>query len=793
MRILIVGGGGREHALAWKTLQSPLCTQLYVAPGNAGTPGVTVAIEATNVESLVDFAVTEQIDLVIVGPESALELGLADAMWAKGIKTFGPSQLAARIESSKAFARDIAAELAIPSPIYNTFTDEADALTWWGGFNRPVVVKKSALAAGKGVIVPTDAIATEQAIHDLLADGGEIVLEERLDGPECSLLVLTDGTTALPLPMVQDHKRIGEGDIGLNTGGMGAFAPAVVPFAAEELTRTFVQPVIDHFRMLGTPYIGVLYAGLMLTPEGPKLIEFNCRFGDPEAQAIMPLLRSDLVELALACCDSTLHAHTIEICDGSACAVVAATAGYPSAPVLGSPITFPLTVPSDVLIFHAGTSADHDGSIRTSGGRVLAVTGLGPDLGAARDAAYATLDRIDFDGKHVRTDIGWRAIGAGLSTYAAAGVDIDEGNRAVSMLKVAVERTHTPAVLAGIGAFGGTLDVSALKAYDAPVLVASTDGVGTKVELAARAGRPWVSGTDIVNHCIDDVLVQNARPLFFLDYIAASSLDSNLVAAVVTGMAEACEAAGCVLLGGETAEMPGVYMPGAFDVAGTLVGVAERADLLPRPDIGVGDILLGLSSSGPHTNGYSLLRKLFQWIPLEAQPAPLDRPLVDALLQPHRSYLPLLDDVLKSGKVKALAHITGGGLIENVPRVLPPATSAEIWLGSWPVPPLFQLVTELTPKMSTEERHRSLNMGIGMVVVVAPEDLAEVQSAIPETSWRIGVVTVGNRHVNLVTSTTPVPASQHSPGTSQHSASASQHSASASGVSPTWAGNERPA
>ena len=755
MRILVVGGGGREHALAWKALQSPLCTQLYVAPGNAGTPGVTVSIQATEVDRLVDFAVAEQIDLVIVGPESALELGLADAMTAKGVKTFGPSQLAARIESSKAFARDLAAELGIPSPIYNTFTDEADALRWWGGFNRPVVVKKSALAGGKGVIVPVNALETEQAIHDLLADGGEIVLEERLDGPECSLMVITDGTTALALPMAQDHKRIGEGDTGPNTGGMGAFAPAVVAFSGDDLTRTFVQPVIDHFSMLGTPYVGVLYAGLMLTSDGPKLIEFNCRFGDPEAQVIMPLLRSDLVELALACCDGTLHSLSIETCEGSACTVVAAAPGYPSAPVLGSPITLPVVVPSDALIFHAGTESDHDGSLRTSGGRVLAVTGLGPDLGAARDAAYATLDRIEFHGMHVRRDIGWRSVGVELSTYAAAGVDIEEGNLAVSMLKESVERTHSPAVLGGIGAFGGTLDVSSLKDYDAPVLVASTDGVGTKVELAARTGRTQVCGMDIVNHCIDDVLVQNAKPLFFLDYIAASTLDSALVASVVGGMAEACEAAGCVLLGGETAEMPGVYMPGAFDVAGTLVGVAERADLLPTPDIAVGDILLGLSSSGPHTNGYSLLRKLFQWIPLDAQPAPLDRPLVDALMQPHRSYLPVLADVLASGKVKALAHITGGGLIENVPRVLPPETSAEIRLGSWPMPPLFQLVTELTPNMSVDERHRSLNMGIGMVVVVSPDNLADVQAAIPETSWQIGVVTVGNRHVNLVDSPTP--------------------------------------
>jgi phosphoribosylamine--glycine ligase/phosphoribosylaminoimidazole synthetase len=750
MNILIVGGGGREHALAWKVQQSPLCTSLFVAPGNAGTPGTAVAIDATNVDALVDFAASEQIDLVIIGPESALELGLADALGAKGIRAFGPSQAAAMIETSKVFGRHVAATLGLPSPIFATFTDTGSALAWARSFGRPIVVKQSALAAGKGVVVPADAAAAERAIIDLLAPGGEIVLEERLDGPECSLLVMTDGITARPLPLVQDHKRIGVGDTGPNTGGMGAFAPAVVPYGADELTRTFVQPVIDHFRAKGTPYVGVLYAGLMLTATGPKLIEFNCRFGDPEAQAIMPLLDSDLVELTMACCDGTLDDQSVDISAGAACAVVVAAPGYPAAPTVGSEILFPATASDDAIVFHAGTVADAAGTIRTAGGRVLCVTGRGADLGRARAAAYRTISQISFDGMHVRGDIGWRSIGAGLATYAAAGVNIEEGNRAVSMLKASVERTHTPSVLGGIGAFGGAIDVSSLKQFDCPVLVASTDGVGTKVELAARAGRPEVSGIDIVNHCIDDVLVQNARPLFFLDYIAAASLDATLVAAVVGGMATACEAAGCVLLGGETAEMPGVYEPGAFDVAGTLVGVAERGELLPTATVAVGDVLIGLASSGPHTNGYSLLRKLFAWLPLDAQPAPLDRPLVDALLEPHRSYLAALDAALRSGRVKALAHITGGGLIENVPRVLPPGTSAQIRLGSWPVPPLFRLVTELTPNMTVAERHRSLNMGIGMVVVAAPADVAAIQAMIPEPSWIIGALIAGDKHVELL-------------------------------------------
>jgi phosphoribosylaminoimidazole synthetase len=285
------------------------------------------------------------------------------------------------------------------------------------------------------------------------------------------------------------------------------------------------------------------------------------------------------------------------------------------------------------------------------------------------------------------------------------------------------------------------------------VLVASTDGVGTKVELAARLGKVRGVGADIVNHCIDDVLVQAARPLFFLDYIAAGRLDADLVAEVVTGMAEACEAAGCALLGGETAEMPGVYAEGAFDIAGTLIGYADRGGLLPRDDIAPGDALIGVASSGPHTNGYSFLRKLFDWVPMDATPPGFDRPLGDALLEPHRSYLHVLGPAIDSGRVKGLAHITGGGLPENLPRVLPEGVDAEIELGSWPRSPLFQLIAELATGVEAHELHRMLNMGIGMVLVVDEDDVDEVQAMIAEPTWLVGRLVngePGQRRVHLV-------------------------------------------
>ena len=709
MRVLVIGSGGRESAIAWACLRH----------GHEVTITPRLAPDATA-------------DLVIVGPETALADGIADECKRRRIPCFGPTASLARLESSKGYARELATELRLPSPRHLATSSVDEAMAWWHALGAAVVVKQDGLAAGKGVIVPASDEQTAEAITSLIACG-PIVLEERLTGPECSLMAVCDGKVALPLPIAQDHKRVGEADTGPNTGGMGAYAPAPTGYDSATLTATFIQPVIDYLAAAGTPYVGVLYAGLMLTGDGPRLIEFNCRFGDPEAQAVLPLIESDLAALALACCNGALAESSPTIRNGATCTVVAAAPGYPSQPIVGQTITGLEEHSDDAVVFLAGT----DGSVVT-GGRVLAVTGVGDTLAAARDSAYRRLSTIHFDGMHIRGDIGWRAAGAMLTSYAATGVDIDEGTRAVNQMKRAVERTHGPAVLRGVGSFGGAFSGKAIKAMDEPVLVASTDGVGTKVELAARLGRYRGVGADIVNHCIDDVLVQGARPLFFLDYIASSKIDAEQVAEVVTGMAEACEAAGCALLGGETAEMPGVYAPGAFDIAGTLVGIVEQRDMLPRGELDAGDVLIGVASNGPHTNGYSLLRKIFEWLPMDSTPPGFDRPLGETLLVPHRNYLDVLSPVLAAGRVKALAHITGGGLPENLPRVLPDDCDAVIQLGSWPVPPLFQLVKEVATQLDTHELYRTLNMGVGMVIVCAAADADAVQALIDEPTWVIG-------------------------------------------------------
>lgn len=332
------------------------------------------------------------------------------------------------------------------------------------------------------------------------------------------------------------------------------------------------------------------------------------------------------------------------------------------------------------------------------------------------------------------------------NSYASSGVDIDAGNRAVELMKDSVKATYNESVLAGIGSFGGLFDASTLKQMDNPVLVASTDGVGTKVKLAASVGRYRGIGQDIVNHCINDILVQGARPLFFMDYFATSKLNPEQTADVVTGIAEACKESGIALLGGETAEMPGVYRDGEFDVAGTIVGVLERSRLLPRPSLLAGDLILGLPSSGPHTNGYSLIRKVFEGADLESVHPELGCSLADALLAPHRSYFNDLYSFLPH--IKALAHITGGGFIENIPRVLPENLNAVIQLNSWQIPPLWKLIQE-KGNISTEEMYRVFNMGIGMVAIVDKSIAVDLQSGMSEPTFIIGELIDGEQKVIL--------------------------------------------
>jgi phosphoribosylamine--glycine ligase (EC 6.3.4.13) len=423
MKILVIGNGGREHALAWKAAQSPLAETVFVAPGNAGTalePALqNVAISATDVPALLAFAQKEKIDLTIVGPEAPLVIGVVDAFRAAGLKIFGPTQAAAQLEGSKAFTKDFLARQQIPTAEYQNFTEVEPALAYLREKGAPIVIKADGLAAGKGVIVAMELAEAEAAVQDMLAGnafgdaGHRIVIEEFLDGEEASFIVMVDGDNVLPMATSQDHKRVGDGDTGPNTGGMGAYSPA--PVVTDEIHQRvmdqIIWPTVNGMKAEGNTYTGFLYAGLMIDKAGqPKVIEFNCRFGDPETQPIMLRLQSDLVELCLAAVDGKLDKQTSQWDPRPSLGVVLAAGGYPADYNIGDQIHgLPLEEVPDGKVFHAGTTMKDD-VVVTNGGRVLCVTALGEDVAAAQKNAYALAKHISWEGSFCRKDIGYRAI-----------------------------------------------------------------------------------------------------------------------------------------------------------------------------------------------------------------------------------------------------------------------------------------------------------------------------------------------------------------------------------------------
>jgi phosphoribosylamine--glycine ligase len=425
MRILVVGSGGREHALCWAIAASPLCDALFCAPGNPGiaAEATNVAIAATDIPGIVAFCKAEKIDFVVVGPEQPLVAGLVDQLEESGVAAFGPSAAAAALEGSKGFTKDFCARHAIPTAAYGRFTDAAAAKAYVAGQRLPIVVKADGLAAGKGVTIAQSLAEANAAIDEAMVGqrfgsaGTELVIEEFLAGEEASFFAIVDGKFALPLASAQDHKQVGDGDTGPNTGGMGAYSPApcVTPAIAETVMATMIRPTVAGMAAEGRPFKGILYAGLMLTAEGPKLIEYNTRFGDPECQVLMLRLKSDILPALLASRDGTLRNLDLRWRDDTALCVVLAAKGYPGEPLRGTEIKGLDTATAGdetVQIFHAGTRAEH-GRILADGGRVLGVAAIGEDAATAQRKAYETVDRIDWPEGFCRRDIGWRAIKRG--------------------------------------------------------------------------------------------------------------------------------------------------------------------------------------------------------------------------------------------------------------------------------------------------------------------------------------------------------------------------------------------
>ncbi len=420
MNVLVIGGGGREHALCWKLAQSPRLGKLYCAPGNAGIAQVAecIGLNPSDHAAVIDFCRTNDIGLVVIGPEQPLVEGLADTLRDAGIKTFGPSAAAAQLEGSKGFTKDLCHAHGIPTAGYARFERADAARDYLATHPLPVVIKADGLAAGKGVVIAETRAEAEAAI-DMMFGGGlggagtSVVIEEFMTGEEASFFAFVDGEVAVPLVGAQDHKRVGDGDVGPNTGGMGAYSPAPVltPELQARVMREIIEPTARAMVAAGTPFSGVLYAGLMLTAEGPKLIEYNARFGDPECQVLMMRLKSDLLDALLAVSSGELGALSLEWHDATALTVVMAAEGYPGTPKKGTEIRgVGAAEATGAIVFHAGTVRDAGGRLLANGGRVLAVTALGESVTEAQRRAYAAVDGIDWPGGFCRRDIGWRAV-----------------------------------------------------------------------------------------------------------------------------------------------------------------------------------------------------------------------------------------------------------------------------------------------------------------------------------------------------------------------------------------------
>lgn len=419
MKIVVVGRGGREHAIVWKLSQSPKVTKLYCAPGNGGIAELAecVPIEEHDFEGISRFALENQIDFVFVGPDDPLAAGIIDHLQARGVTAYGPNRAAAAIEGSKVFMKELLRKYGIPTAAYESFNQYEEALAYLRTQGAPIVVKASGLAAGKGVTVAHTLEQAEQALKDIMLDkvfgesGSEVVIEEFMQGQEMSLLAFVDGTTVRLMPPSQDHKPVFDNDLGPNTGGMGTYSPLphIAQAVVDEAVRTIVRPTAEAMVQEGRPFRGILYAGLMLTAQGPKTVEFNARFGDPETQVLLPRLESDLVDIVLASLNGTLADVDIRWNEEAAVCVIMASEGYPAAYKKGIPIEGLKDV-KDALVFHAGTAVQPDGTLITNGGRVLGVVGRGSDLAEARVKAYDAAERIRFEGKHYRSDIAMKAL-----------------------------------------------------------------------------------------------------------------------------------------------------------------------------------------------------------------------------------------------------------------------------------------------------------------------------------------------------------------------------------------------
>ena len=738
-RILIIGSGGREHAIGLKLVNTS--SLFYYGPHN--NPGLSSIArfvglgKVTDISKILTLAKAFKIDMVVIGPEAGLQSGLANILQQNGMDVIGPRKEVAKIETSKGFARQLLDEYSLGdySPIYKIFKPGDQSYpTFITLLKNECVIKADGLHGGKGVKVFGEHLHTFQdavnyckEIHNANED---IVIEEKLYGQEFSLQSFCDGTHIKHTIPVQDFKRVYDMDKGPNTGSMGSITGAQnkLHFLSNEYIKICEKinesVMIALCNKTGIPYIGILYGSFMLTDNNQiKIIEFNARFGDPECINILNLMQNSLLDIFNAMITGTLDQIHLTFNPSATVFKYMVPKGYPLNPFRSFKLRVPFSKTGN-YIYASMTSSKYthinDRTALATQTQGLSFVGLGSrtfgyisrstTINQCAKHINRIFDRIKVLNKDTlfyRRDIGLEIKSL---TYAQSGVNIEEGNKVVSKIQSHVESTYNEHVLGKFGDFGG------LFKFGNKVLVSSTDGVGTKsiltLQLHGKKRGYEMLGQDLVNHCVNDILVKGADPLFFLDYFAADKIDSDHVEYFVKGVAKSCKQSGCVLIGGETAEMSSVYNKGHSDLVGTIIGSVDPDKIIDgQKNIKENDLVIGLPSSGPHTNGYTLLRKMLKI----AENVP--QYVIDNICNVHKCYYDEVKTIQKLISINGLCHLTGGGFIDNIPRILPQQLTID-W-NSFEFNKLFQYI-QTQCNLSRKEMMRTFNCGFGMLVFINP-------------------------------------------------------------------------
>jgi phosphoribosylaminoimidazole synthetase/phosphoribosylamine--glycine ligase len=681
----------------------------------------------SNIPYIVKLASANKIDIVIIGPELPLREGLVNELNKINIKTVGPTMELAQIETSKTFARELMINIGLHDniPQFLSFEPGDNSYIDLLEYSTNVVIKADGLHGGKGVKVFGDHLHSFDECVEYCKEihnaGERFLIEEKLVGQEFSYISFCDGSSIQHTIPVKDFKRAYEGDNGPNTGSMGSITEYNnrLDFLTDDdiLTCQLINDMVINCLQYkcSSLYKGIIYGGFMKTESGIKIIEYNARFGDPECINILELMETEFYKVIVAIVEEKLSNLELKFKPDASVFKYLVPLGYPDNPVKKELFTYNPEHNQQLIGASIGSAKDANNKLYELGSRAIGYIVTGVDL---NDCA-AECNRLSDSVKgplFYRKDIGLNTSDNGKSLYEKSGVNIEEGNETVKKIQSYVESTFNDNVVSNFGDFSGMFKLSG---YKNPVLVSTTDGVGTKSILVLKKYGPKVGyrmlGRDIVNHCVNDILVKGAKPLFFLDYFAANKINSEHVKYFVSGIAQACKDANCVLIGGETAEMPDVYNTGHSDIVGTMIGVVEQDKIVDgKRNIKQGDIVIGFQSSGPHTNGYSLIRKIVDDYENINGKMPSD--IIMNLCATHKSYLPIYEYLTGNNvKIKGMVHITGGGFEDNVPRVLPEGMS--IKYEKWDYSPIFQYIQKIG-NVSDKEMNRVFNCGIGMVMII---------------------------------------------------------------------------